>query len=312
MSVAAARNGSLVSALTSGKSHQLDFAFYAQVSERIARTTSVEELKHIDSGLTALRAAARLAKNPEAEANLIRLRAKARRDAGRMLEGFNIRKGRKKKVPPDEHIKILADLDISRKDSMLFSRCWRISEDEYWAGVEAQIERMRSGRNPLHSSLSDEWLTPKKIIDRVLAVLGSIDLDPCAASADPLNVPAQTCIARPDDGLAANWRGNLFLNPPYGRSVDDWCEKLIREWKVAHVTSAIALVAARPDTRWFRMFRFAPVCFIAGRLKFRRPSRSEAESAPFPSAVFYLGAEKKRFIGAFAQLGEIRDAAVAG
>jgi hypothetical protein len=58
------------------------------------------------------------------------------------------------------------------------------------------------------------------------------------------------------------------------------------------------------------LFHFAPVCFISGRLKFRRPGKAEEESAPFPSAVFYLGAEKKRSINAFAQLGEIREGAV--
>jgi hypothetical protein len=248
-------------------------------------------------------------RNREAEIFAIEMGARSLRKMGSLLIQFGIRKGRKPNVRGMPISQTLDELNIPRRISARAQRLCRMSSEDFEKFLERRANPIP---NPLHSSLSDEWLTPKKIIDRAVAVLGSIDLDPCASSEEPENVPAEMRIAKPDDGLAANWRGSVFLNPPYGGAVDDWCEKLIREWKAAHVTSAIALVAARTDTRWFRMFRFAPVCFIAGRLKFRRPGKAEDESAPFPSAVFYLGAEKKRFIGTFAQLGEVRDAAVAG
>ena len=71
---------------------------------------------------------------------------------------------------------------------------------------------------------SDTWLTPLEII----AALGAFDLDPCAAP-EPRPWPtAATHIARPDDGLAVEWSGRVWLNPPYSAQVATWVGRLAR------------------------------------------------------------------------------------
>jgi hypothetical protein len=91
------------------------------------------------------------------------------------------------------------------------------------------------------------------------------------------------------------------MNPPYGRDIGRWVDKLHRSWKEGAVPTAIALLPARTDTNWFRTLRDVPVCFVEGRLRFS----GQENGAPVPSAVFYLGADQTRFAANFSDLGDI-------
>jgi hypothetical protein len=151
------------------------------------------------------------------------------------------------------------------------------------------------------SSRTAEHYTPKSIIVPTLACLGEIDLDPCSEGSDPPNVPALIHYTADDDGLAHPWHGHIYMNPPYGRGIGDWVEKLCSEHEAGRVTAAIALLPSRTDTQWWRRLRAYPVCFVQGRLTFV----GSQDPAPFPSAVFYLGRDVARFCRAFGHLGDI-------
>ena len=149
----------------------------------------------------------------------------------------------------------------------------------------------------LFSSKSIEWLTPPKIITKVQTVLGTIDLDPCAD--ENKSVPAIIYYTKLDDGLSKQWRGRVYMNPPYGKEIDSWVWKLNFEYLNNRTTEAIALLPARVDTNWWMMLREYPVCFIHGRLKFS----GHENPAPFPSAVVYLGPERELFLKEFSKIG---------
>jgi hypothetical protein len=106
---------------------------------------------------------------------------------------------------------------------------------------------------------------------------------------------------REDDGLSQEWHGCVYMNPPYGREIDDWVSKLVSEYEAGNVTEAIALVPSRTDTQWWQRLREYHVCLVSGRLKFI----GNNDPAPFPSAVFYLGQNIGRFVWAFEELGDI-------
>jgi phage N-6-adenine-methyltransferase len=147
---------------------------------------------------------------------------------------------------------------------------------------EATPERVTEIKNSgLFTSESAEWYTPKEIIDSVIEVLEIIDLDPCS---DGKNVPATIHYTKSDDGLSKEWKGAVYMNPPYGSEIKVWVEKLLSEHEKGNITEAIALVPARTDTQWFVMFGANPWCAVEGRLKFS----GSKNSAPFPSAIFYL------------------------
>ena len=154
---------------------------------------------------------------------------------------------------------------------------------------------------PLMSSDSVEWYTPPAIIERTVRVLGRIDLDPCSDGGARPTIPAKTHYQEVDDGLAQEWRGTVYMNPPYGTVIEDWCRKLRSEYEAGHTTAAIALVPARTDTQWWQVLADFTVCFVTGRLKFS----GHENSAPFPSAVFYLGEDVRGFLRGFRDIGGI-------
>lgn len=146
-----------------------------------------------------------------------------------------------------------------------------------------------------------EWYTPPEVIERTVRLLGSIDLDPCSEGADPPNVPAAQHFTEADDGLSREWCGRVYMNPPYGRVIGEWVQKLVDEYRAGRVHEGIALVPARTDTRWFRLLGDSTLCFVRGRLRFS----SHMGSAPFPSTVAYLGRRPGAFAKAFSDLGDV-------
>jgi len=165
---------------------------------------------------------------------------------------------------------------------------------------DPQPEPEEAPRNVHFMSESVECYTPREVLDRVIAAMGAIDLDPCSNSHESPNVPAAEHFTQEDDGLAQLWRGRVFMNPPYGRELDDWIAKLCGEYEAGRVTEAVALVPSRTDTQWFRRLRAYPRCFLWGRLRFV----NQENSAPFPSMAVYLGLHLASFIRSFADIGD--------
>lgn len=133
-----------------------------------------------------------------------------------------------------------------------------------------------------HSARADTttWLTPPHIHQ----ALGQFDLDPCAAPDWPT---AQRHIILPEDGLAADWAGRVWLNPPYGKECWTWLDKLAAH---GHGT---ALIFARTETAGFveQVWNKATaVKFLHGRLHFHYPdgTRAPANSGA-PSVLVAYG-----------------------
>ena len=57
-----------------------------------------------------------------------------------------------------------------------------------------------------------EWYTPPYILE---ALGNDFDLDPCAPKKDWYT--AKKCFTKEDDGLVQDWKGFVFLNPPYSQ-----------------------------------------------------------------------------------------------
>lgn len=158
-------------------------------------------------------------------------------------------------------------------------------------------------RNDVHfSSASVEWYTPPDILDRIVKVMGAIDLDPCSDSADKPNAPATEAWAKADgDSLQKTWHGRVFMNPPYGREIEDWISYACAQYEEGHVSEAILLLPSRTDTKWFVRLRAYPLCFIVGRLHFS----GHDNAAPFPSMCVYLGKQTGKFAAVFGEIGGI-------
>lgn len=151
------------------------------------------------------------------------------------------------------------------------------------------------------SSDSPEWYTPAEIVGKAVDVLGAIDTDPCSNDKTNPNVPTGVHYDEHDDGLSQQWKGRVYMNPPYGRQIVDWVRRLCDQYRDESVAEAIALLPARTYTEWFALLRDYPRCFVRGRLRFS----GHANTAPFPSMVVYLGHNVDRFRAAFDDLGDL-------
>jgi phage N-6-adenine-methyltransferase len=133
------------------------------------------------------------------------------------------------------------------------------------------------------SSATPEWSTPAWLVAQLAAEFGPFDLDPAATAA---NAKAPVFYTAADDGLAQPWKGRVFMNPPYGRTIGRWIAKAQEEVAAGRAELVVCLVPARVDTSWWRT---AAAAASLARIWPGRISFGGADPAPFPSAVVVFG-----------------------
>ncbi len=129
---------------------------------------------------------------------------------------------------------------------------------------------------------SNTYLTDPKLLD----ILGPFDTDPCVHTEMPWKT-ADVMYNINDNGLEQEWKGRVFMNPPY-RHVMSWAEKFVQ----CH--SGIALINGRsPETRATQLMMKNSYCvwFPQGRLTFYKPDGSPFEQKWFPSILIGLTPE---------------------
>lgn len=132
------------------------------------------------------------------------------------------------------------------------------------------------------SSATDLWATPQDFFDIYNERFG-FEVDVCATND---NAKCERFFTKEDDGLAQEWRGICWMNPPYGRAIGDWMRKAYES--SLDGATVVCLVPARTDTRWWHDYAMkGEVEFIKGRLKFG----DAKNSAPFPSAIVVFNGE---------------------
>lgn len=152
-----------------------------------------------------------------------------------------------------------------------------------------------------------EWYTPPEVVRAVHETLGHIDLDPASSSTANEIVRADKFYSVDDDGLDLNWFGNVYLNPPYARGiVKKFVSKLIYEFNAGRVKSAVVLVNAQTDAKWFSSL--AQACtgaiFTQGRIRFVQADGTPSKHTPTcGQCFFYFGNDVEKFFVAFAHFG---------
>jgi DNA N-6-adenine-methyltransferase (Dam) len=172
------------------------------------------------------------------------------------------------------------------------------------ADVRAAVNRRTV--QAMTSSESFEWYTPPRYIDLARQLMGRIDLDPASNPLANNVVQAERFFTEDRDGLNGEWRGRVWLNPPYGNRCPLFVAKLQDEYESGRVTEAILLVNAySTETRWFQPLLRRPICFTDHRINFYRPSGTASSGATHGSAFVYFGAREREFIATFRTLGAI-------
>jgi len=150
-----------------------------------------------------------------------------------------------------------------------------------------------------------EWFTPPPFIAAARSVLGEIDLDPATHPKAQKRVKATRFYTKAEDGLRQEWRGRVWLNPPYGRvDVALFVEKLLDHYQRQEVTAAILLTHNYTDTKWFHaaVAVSAAVCFTRGRIYFEDNNGDTCKPTQ-GQAFFYFGGEANTFAERFRDIG---------
>lgn len=126
------------------------------------------------------------------------------------------------------------------------------------------------------SSKTDLWETPQSVFDQLNAEF-RFECDVCAI---PENAKCSRYFTPEQNGLAQEWKGSCWMNPPYGRVIFQWMRKAYESSKFG--ATVVCLIPARTDTLWWHTYAMkGEIRFVRGRLKFG----GQQNSAPFPSAI---------------------------
>jgi hypothetical protein len=154
---------------------------------------------------------------------------------------------------------------------------------------------------------SNEWYTPTEFIKAARSVMESIDVDPASNDTAQKHIQAGIYYTKESNGLAQEWNGNVWLNPPYGDPLP-WVGKLLSEFKAERTKQAILLVNTANSPEWSRLLWHSPfaVCLLNRRVRFWRPDRTEAKGTAQDQMIWYIGYETDRFREVFKSFGAIR------
>lgn len=132
------------------------------------------------------------------------------------------------------------------------------------------------------SQRNDRWLTPPEVV----RALGEFDLDPCGAPGHEL-ARRTYLLEHGEDGLRDPWTGRVWLNPPYGRTMRQWVERLVE-----HGTGTALIPVAAGTKLWQEVvFQEATaIHFYRHRIKFlRRDGQDDAMVSPQASGIIAFG-----------------------
>lgn len=295
---------------------------YDTACRAIAEARSVDEVKSLLDGAAALRAYARQAKNKTLEADAFEIRMRAERRVGQLIAAQKASVGLSEGTagkgrppiggsvadPPKDPRPTLAEAGIDKHLADRARKLTKAAEDEFERKlVEARAriletsERVRvdlfpSGAHVGKNSGDNEWFTPAAVIAAARQVLGEIDLDPASTAAANRVVQARQFFTQQDDGLKREWKGRVWMNPPYAAPlIDRFAQKLADAIASGAVSAAVVLVNNATETAWFHTItaRAQAMCLPRGRVKFWHPDKPTATPLQ-GQAVIYSGPHARR------------------
>jgi phage N-6-adenine-methyltransferase len=149
-----------------------------------------------------------------------------------------------------------------------------------------------------------EWYTPKEIIEAARKTMGSIDLDAASCELANETIMATKYFTEKDDALLQEWRGNVWLNPPYARGIiDKFSTKAIQE--LFNITQLTMIVNNATETNWLQNLveECNALCLVRGRVKFWNMDENRTGSPLQGQVVLYFGDNQIKFIENFSEFG---------
>lgn len=139
---------------------------------------------------------------------------------------------------------------------------------------------------------SNEWYTPRHIVEIARRVMGGIDLDPFSCPQANEIVQADKYYTKEQDGLSLPWHGRIWCNPPYSRDlIGPAFERL--HWHMENTSDipcACWLTNASVGSGWYdaAISNAALTCLLRKRLRFWGPNAAGNSAAQGQSVMLFL------------------------
>lgn len=132
----------------------------------------------------------------------------------------------------------------------------------------------------LYSSKSENWETPQALFDDLNNKF-NFEWDLCAS---PDNAKCINFYSKDNDGLKQIWDKTSYMNPPYGRGIDQWVKKAY-EQSNKHKNTIVCLLPVRSDTKWWHNYvmKSSIIFLLDKRLSFQKTGANN--KAPFPACI---------------------------
>lgn len=182
---------------------------------------------------------------------------------------------------------------VRTADRLMASSNWTLTSNldtESALSISRQVWGNHQGgaAQLITQSNSVEWYTPEAYIESARSVLGVIDLDPASCEFSNRVVKAGEFYTLEDDGLSQDWRGRVWLNPPYGKACSAFVSKLCLAYENKEVEAAILLINSNStDTGWFSPLWDQLLCFTNHRINFYHEGESVSDGSTQLLCIFW-------------------------
>lgn len=238
----------------------------------------------------------------------------AERKMGEMLaltDRANAARDRKKAelprvIPPPT----LKEIGVSKRESAEAQKLAALPVVRFEALKLGKTSR-KEAFNPTHvghNSGKNEWYTPTEFIESARRAMGSIDCDPASSGVANKRVGAVVFFDAKQDGLKQEWKGNIWMNPPYAQPlISKFSAAVVEKFRAGEIKQACVLVNNATETGWFQgmLASASAVCFVKGRIKFLDPKGNPGGAPLQGQAVIYLGKKAAHFSTAFQTFGPV-------
>lgn len=130
--------------------------------------------------------------------------------------------------------------------------------------LKTNIARFRN--NGRWHGRGSDWATPKDLYDSLNKEF-NFTLDVCASD---WNAKHKNFFTEKDDALKQKWEGVCWMNPPYGKVLNDWMKKAYEESQSG--VTVVCLVPSATDTSWWHDYAMkGEIRFLRGRPRFTTP-----------------------------------------
>lgn len=249
----------------------------------------------------------------DAQLDASEIAVRAERRLGEMCHAV-LAPGRPKKSS-DEPTVSLATLSISKDQSSRWQKLAAVSDEAF----EAHVASVRNKGMKLTTAGAiravsdeegydgDEWYTAEEYVQAAREVMGGIDIDPASNEIAQRVVKAAHYDTKETDGLASEWRGRVWFQPPYSLGlIDAFVEKLHSEISVGRASQVTGLVNNATETKWAQsLLRRFPACFPDHRLSFYRADGVRVRGNRQGQMFFYFGPRIEAFGKRFDELGAV-------